>query len=382
MPDQRHFTRFRATKAHGFPLAAILHALTTFFIGFTHMIIKARTTKYGHPVSCIVAQSSELTPSHISQSGETDRYSHWDDDGPVRNFRTMFIVHVVRQFHPAVGGIENVVNELASAQVAGGHRVRIVTLNRLFKAVHRDILPAREMINGAEIIRVPFFGSPRYPLAPSAIKFIGDADVIHVHAIDFFFDYLAWTKPIHRRKLIVSTHGGFFHTRYAARLKQIYFNLFTRLSLTWYDAVVAVSVPDYEMFARLRRSGMVCIENGVDVAKYANAASQNTTKAIAWIGRFAAHKRLDQVLKFIAALGRYDREWTLKIAGRPWDLDVAELRALAQNEGVAAAVQVIPSPTEAEIRQMLGDCSLLVSSSDFEGFGIVAVEGLSAGLFP
>src|SRR5262249_46859862 len=294
----------------------------------------------------------------------------------------MFIVHVVRQFHPAVGGIENVVNELASAQVAGGHRVRIVTLNRLFKAVHRDILPAREMINGAEIIRVPFFGSPRYPLAPSAIKFIGDADVIHVHAIDFFFDYLAWTKPIHRRKLIVSTHGGFFHTRYAARLKQIYFNLFTRLSLTWYDAVVAVAVPDYEMFARLRRSGMVCIENGVDVAKYANAASQNTTKAIAWIGRFAAHKRLDQVLKFIAALGRYDREWTLKIAGRPWDLDVAELRALAQNEGVAAAVQVIPSPTEAEIRQMLGDCSLLVSSSDFEGFGIVALEGLSAGMFP
>ena len=29
----------------------------------------------------------------------------------------MFIVHVVRQFHPGVGGLENVVHELASAQV-------------------------------------------------------------------------------------------------------------------------------------------------------------------------------------------------------------------------------------------------------------------------
>jgi alpha-1,3-mannosyltransferase len=294
----------------------------------------------------------------------------------------MFIVHVVRQFAPGIGGIEAVVHELAAAQVAAGHRVRVVTLNRLFKGVHRGILPAREIINGAEVIRVPFFGSPRYPLAPSALKFIGDADVVHVHAIDFFFDYLAWTKPIHRRRLVVSTHGGFFHTRYAARLKQVYFNLITRLSLTWYDAVVAVSSSDYETFARLRRHGMVCIENGVDVAKYANAAAPEVTKTIAWIGRFATHKRLDNLMKFLVALRRRDPEWTLAIAGTSWDLDVAELGALAHNEDVASAIRIIPSPSEAEIRKMMGDCSVLVSASDFEGFGIVAVEALSAGLFP
>jgi alpha-1,3-mannosyltransferase len=294
----------------------------------------------------------------------------------------MFIVHVVRQFHPAIGGIENVVRELASAQVSAGHRVRIVTLNRVFKAKDTGVLPAREMINGAEVIRIPFAGSSRYPLAPSVIKYIRDADVVHVHAIDFFFDYLAWSKPIHKRKLIASTHGGFFHTQYAARLKRVYFALITRLSLTWYDAVVAVSASDYDTFARLRRHGMVCIENGVDAAKYANAAAPEVTKTIAWIGRFATHKRLDSVMKFLAALRRRDPEWTLAIAGTPWDLGVAELSVLAQNEGVAAAVRIIPSPSEAEIKQMIGDCSVLVSSSDFEGFGIVAAEALSAGLFP
>lgn len=294
----------------------------------------------------------------------------------------MFIVHVVRQFHPGVGGIEAVVRQLAAAQVAAGHKVRIVTLNRLFKAVRSSNLPAREMINGAEVIRVPFFGSSRYPLAPAAIKFVGDADVVHVHAIDFFFDYFAWTKPIHRRKLIVSTHGGFFHTQYASRFKQIYFNLITRLSLTWYDAVVAVSAPDYEMFARLRRSGMVCIENGVDIAKYANAAASQSTKAIAWIGRFSTGKRLDWAIKFLAALHRRDKKWSLHIAGSPWDLDAGQITALAQAEGVAGSVRIVSSPTEAEIRGLIGACSVLVSSSDFEGFGIVAVEGLSAGLFP
>jgi alpha-1,3-mannosyltransferase len=98
----------------------------------------------------------------------------------------MNIVHVVRQFYPAVGGFESVVRELASAQVAAGHRVRIVTLNRLFNAAYKSVLPTRYVIGSAEIVRIPFFGSPRYPLAPSVIKFIRDADVVHVHAIDFF----------------------------------------------------------------------------------------------------------------------------------------------------------------------------------------------------
>ena len=294
----------------------------------------------------------------------------------------MFIVHVVRQFHPAVGGIESVVRELASAQVAAGHRVRIVTLNRLFKAEDRETLATRDAINGAEIIRIPFFGSPRYPIALSAIKFLDKADVVHVHAIDFFFDFLAWTKPFHRRKLVVSTHGGFFHTQYAARLKRLYFATITRLSLTWYDAVAAVSQSDYTMFARLRRRGVVCIENGVNVVKYANAAAPAPTKKLVWIGRFSANKRLDRLIDFLAELRRRDGEWTLKIVGSPWDLEMSDVAALVQNAGVVAAVEIFGLPSEAEIRQLLSDCSVLVSSSDFEGFGLVAVEGLSAGLFP
>jgi alpha-1,3-mannosyltransferase len=294
----------------------------------------------------------------------------------------MYIVHVVRQFDPAVGGIENVVQELASAQVAAGHRVRVITLNRLFKAKHRGVLPANDVIKGAEVIRIPFFGSPRYPLAFSVIRFVRNADIVHVHAIDFFFDYLAWTKPLHQRKLVVSTHGGFFHTQYAAGLKRLYFAIVTRLSLMWYDGVAAVSASDYEMFARLRRRGIVCIENGVNIKKYADAAAPKPTKTIAWIGRFSANKRLDRLMAFVAALRLYDGEWTLKVAGSPWDLGVGDVRALAQKADIAAAVDIFPSPAEADIRDLLNACSVLVSSSDFEGFGIVAVEALSAGLFP
>ncbi len=294
----------------------------------------------------------------------------------------MFIVHAVRQFRPGVGGIENMVLKLALAQVAAGHRVRIVTLNRLFKDKHNRVLAGREVIEGVEVVRVPFVGSPRYPFAPSALKFIRHADLVHVHAIDFFFDYFAWTKPFHRKKLVVSTHGGFFHTSYAARLKRFYFQIITRLSITWYDAVVAISQSDYEMFSRLRQRGIRCIENGVDITIYGNAAAPQSTKAIAWIGRFSTNKRLDRAIKFLAALHRHDKNWSLHIAGSPWDLDADQITALAQKEGVAGSVRILSNPNEAEICELINGCSVLVSSSDFEGFGIAAIEGLSAGLFP
>ncbi|MGD9503100.1 MAG: glycosyltransferase, partial [Methyloceanibacter sp.] len=106
----------------------------------------------------------------------------------------MFIVHVVRQFYPGVGGLENGVRDLASAQVAAGDRVRVVTLDRLFNDPSKKRLPAHETLDGIEIVRIPYAGSQRYPLAPAVLAHIADADIVHVHAMDFFFDYLAGAK--------------------------------------------------------------------------------------------------------------------------------------------------------------------------------------------
>lgn len=294
----------------------------------------------------------------------------------------MHIVHIVRQFHPAIGGIESVCLELASAQVAAGHSVRVVTLNRLFKNADDQLLPARDTVAGIDVVRIPFSGSSRYPIAPSVLRHLANADVVHVHAIDFFFDFLAWTKPLHRKKLVVSTHGGFFHTGFAAGLKRIYFQTVTRLSMIWYDGVAAVSPTDYAMFQPIRNRGMVCIENGANTGKYADASSATATKSIIWIGRFSQNKRLDRLIRFVAALRRADPEWRLTIAGRPFDLTVDDVTALAEAEGLGDAVTVVPSPADDAIRQLIGRSSVVASASDYEGFGIAVVEGMAAGLYP
>ena len=294
----------------------------------------------------------------------------------------MLIVHVVRQFHPGVGGLESVVRSLASAQAKAGHRVRVVTLDRLFNVAARHKLPAREILDDIEIVRVSYFGSSRYPVALSALRHIKDADLVHVHAIDFFFDYLAWTKLLHGRKLVVSTHGGFFHTRYASLLKRVWFQTVTRFSLKFYAGVAAVSASDFERFSSIRSSGMVCIENGVHISSFRDAAAGTFQKSIISLGRFAKNKRIDRLIEFLRALRGYDREWRLTIAGRPGDLRANEVAALAANAGLGDAIDVVASPDEGTVKTLMRKSSFVASSSEYEGFGVAAVEGMSAGLFP
>jgi alpha-1,3-mannosyltransferase len=114
---------------------------------------------------------------------------------------------------------------------------------------------------------------------------------VHVHAIDFFYDFLAWTKPFHGKKLVVTTHGGFFHTDFAARLKRVYFETATRLSALAYEKIVASSQSDAELFGRISPR-VVTIETGVSIDKFANCAAREATRTMIYFGRLSKNKRL------------------------------------------------------------------------------------------
>ena len=100
------------------------------------------------------------------------------------------VTHVVRQFLPNRGGLEDVVANLCRQLPPLGYRTRVVTLDRLF-VDPETVLPAQETIEGIEVVRIPWRGSNRYPIAPQVFQHLADADLIHVHAVDFFFDALA-----------------------------------------------------------------------------------------------------------------------------------------------------------------------------------------------
>jgi alpha-1,3-mannosyltransferase len=206
------------------------------------------------------------------------------------------ITQVVRQFLPNRGGVEETVLHLSLNLVRLGWDVRIVTLDRLFRALGTR-LPATETVAGVPVIRIPFRGSTRYPIAPKVLYYLGGSDIVHVHCIDFFYDFLALTKPLHRKKLIVTTHGGFFHTDFAARLKDAYFVTATRAAALAYEKFVASSQSDAELFSRLT-SRLITIETGVSVDKFANCASHNATRTIIYFAfEEQAHPKANRVAR-------------------------------------------------------------------------------------
>ena len=293
----------------------------------------------------------------------------------------MKVVHVVRQFAPSVGGLEEAVLQFCLHLRNQGVEASVLTLNRVRQG-SGEILPAAEYISGIPVTRVPFRGSWRYPIAPDVLSSVRQADIVHVHAIDFFFDYLALTKPIHKKPLLASTHGGFFHTQYAHRLKHLYFQTVTRLSAKAYDCVCASSVNDWNLFHTIAPSNLHLVQNGVDTKKWHDRAARTPVRQMIAIGRFAVNKQLVKLMPLLHHLRQLNPEWRLTIAGRDAELTAADLGHAAASAGLGDCVDLLVAPDDAAIGAAIERSSYVVSASSYEGFGLSAVEGMSAGLVP
>ncbi|AMP00799.1 glycosyl transferases group 1 family protein [Collimonas arenae] len=293
------------------------------------------------------------------------------------------VVHIVRQYSPSIGGMEDVVQNIARQQREHHDQIpKIVTLNRLFRNSDEFLAPEAQ-INGIGVVRLPFHGTSRYPLCPQVLQHVADADVIHVHGIDFFFDYLAVTKPLHRRPLVASTHGGFFHTKFASKLKKIYFNTVTRASSMAYDKIIATSDNDGDIFTKIvSPPKLAVIENGVNVEKYSGQAASVSSKTMIYFGRWSVNKGLLETLALFKHLVAREPDWKLIIAGREYDHTAIELRVAVEQQHLTRSVQIVPNPTDHELACLIGQSSYFICLSRHEGFGIAPIEAMSAGLTP
>ena len=294
----------------------------------------------------------------------------------------MKVVHVVRQFHPSVGGMEEVVLNIARRHLVAGGETEVVTLDRIFHEGEQR-LPAHEQYQGVPVRRLAYTGSTRYPLCPQVLGALRGADVVHVHGIDFFYDYLALTGAVHGKPMIASTHGGFFHTAYASRLKKLWFNSITRASARAYRRIVATSRNDGEMFAPVTAAGRLrVIENGVDIAKFAGRGSRVAGKTMISFGRWSVNKGIPETLDLLRHLVADDDGWRLILAGREFDLKRADVEQGIHSRRLQAHVEVVDAPSQEQLACLLGRAQYFVSLSRHEGFGIAAIEAMSAGLVP
>lgn len=293
----------------------------------------------------------------------------------------MRIVHVVRQYHPSCGGLEDVVRNLVLAQKSAGRDVSVITLDTNFQTNQK--LESTALVDGVPVLRIGYIGSRRYSIAPAVRNHLADADIVHVHAIDFFVDYLSLLKRWGAlpARLVVSTHGGIFHTRTLIWLKQLFFRVITPFSLKQADAVIASSYADKVLFESIAPHTMV-IENGVRLKKFGNVDRRAAGNGFLCLGRFSENKNLLNLVRWFAAAYRSDNSLRLTIAGRADREAAQQLIACARELGAEQAIQVVPDPSDSAICAMIEQCSFVVSASTYEGFGLTVPELMSYGLVP
>jgi len=291
----------------------------------------------------------------------------------------MKIAHVVRQFHPSIGGLEDYVFNLATEQLAAGHQVRVITLNTDFQT--NEQLADHETYKGIEIIRLPWKGSTRYPLCRPDLAALNAVDIVHVHAVDYLIDYLSLMKRTRRltSTLILSTHGGFFHTEKNQLIKKAFFQTITRFTIAKADAVLCCSSNDHALFKKITHRAKL-INNGTRLHKFGPPSLQATTQDMVYLGRFSSNKRLPWLIREYAKLA--NPAGVLKIIGRSKTGDSAQMVNLIKELGCEDRVKLIMDISDEEILNHIQSSRFTVSASEYEGFGLGVIELMSYGLVP
>jgi alpha-1,3-mannosyltransferase len=288
------------------------------------------------------------------------------------------IVQVCRTGWPHVGGMESAVGGLAGALLSQGHQVRVVTLDRAL--TDGRPLPVGRW-RGVPYVRLRRVGPRRYPFARGLIRQLRGADIVHVHGLDGLTDLAVATRAVHRARVGISTHGGFFHTGRTRRLKEAWLRTVTRRTLRRADAVWFTSAADNERLGAAGISGTV-IENGVEVDRFADLRRHPRTGRWVVLGRIDVHKGLEDLIDALAIIARKDpRPFVVDVVGRVESEGLREdLRVRVAAWDLGDRLHFHGEVDTAALRWLLGRAELALFPSRYEGFGIAVVEMMAAGV--
>jgi alpha-1,3-mannosyltransferase len=298
--------------------------------------------------------------------------------GPIR------VLHVSRRYAPLLGGTERYIEDLAQAQLALGHRVSVLTLDRDVAGVVPGRLPAFETLNGVPVVRLPGAGGRRMAVTfrpDRLVRAVHRADVVHLHDVRFAMALAATGSLAGDTPLILHTHGLIFHTPWAQSLKEFavrgYFGPLLFAARAW---VVASSESDRE--ALLQRAPYLAprttvLENAIHLADLLALNRDPEPGRLLVVGRVAASKGLDDLLR---ALALVRAPWRLEVAGPPDAGEQERLASMAHDLGIAERVVFTGPYSGPGLGELLARATAAIFPSRGEGFGLALLEAMAAGI--
>jgi len=296
----------------------------------------------------------------------------------------MKILHITSTpvFYP--GGMEKVIWEI-SKKLSKNHEVTILQTNLYDEKKNYEKVVSREGVKVITCKNNFFFFGYGYSLEfKKILKSIWkDYDLVHVHGCGrFTTDY---SLNFLKRKLpLVFTSHGFFHTRDEGFLK--FFNklllkrnfknvdYFTALTSKEFGEYGSYGVPQEKIFE---------VPNGIELKNFKMNSEKVLNfkkkyglkgRTILFVGRIHESKGLDSLVKSIK-----DIDCKLLIVGRDSGYR-KDLEILSKKLGVSEKIIFMGSVSEEDLITAYFSSEVFSLPSRHEGFGIVIIEAMAAGL--
>jgi glycosyltransferase involved in cell wall biosynthesis len=146
------------------------------------------------------------------------------------------------------------------------------------------------------------------------------------------------------------------------------------------DRIIAVSEMTKQRLIDhgVNKAKIALVANTVDAVEIRNAKTNLPATDLLYVGRLIEHKRVDLLLDSLSYLKSKGSLYTLSVVGQGPLLHV--LIDQATRLGVSSQVTFYSKPLRSEdIWGLMGACKVFVSPSEREGFGIAALEAITAG---
>lgn len=295
--------------------------------------------------------------------------------------------------YPPLGGGGGVVNAWLAESLAAKHDVTVLTSSAYG-------LSAEETVNGVRIIRVPVYFRNKLQAAnlASMAAFVINGmrrgrklieaekfDVVNTHFViptGPVGHYLAGKAGIPN---ILSVHGGDLYdpSKFLSPHRHFFLRSPAKQLLRKADAVVGQSKNTVANVAEFYDANIPCdlIPLGIprvefDQPNRAEFDLADDDFVLITIGRLVSRKGVDQLVEMMARM-RDSKAKLVVIGGGPKQ---EEWQALCTEKGVADKVIFAGQASDDDKNKLLACADLYVSTSQHEGFGLVFLEGMAAGL--
>lgn len=294
------------------------------------------------------------------------------------------ILHVIKSYHPTVGGMETVARQLAEGAARYGHEVSVLCCGG-------NCNEERE-INGVTVHRIkPFFNVGSAPLSLCYIlklwQLMERSDIVHFHVPnpigELAFCLARWTKK--RVKTVCTYHLDPVRPKTFVRLYKILLHQFLSQC-----NVICPTSPQYVLSSDiLQKHSNKCrpVPLGVEVSRFGHVDPVALSEAerlvchlksprVLFCGRFSYYKGLHVLVEAMSRLpsaslvlvGQGEKEEELKRQVK--DLNLQERVAFLGH---------LPDDLYAAVYHT-ADIFVLPSIYRSEAFGIVGLEAMAAGL--